>query len=258
MPTSDDGATLRPRSRQASSGSCPKMCRVDAWLIALVGGAVGTFITAALGLGARFVQARRETVTHDRLVAEYDEDFASWVSDRTLALRREIAVTTEAMNKKNLYDGGHHANALALLKEQALHQYRDELRRVSRSVTALREREGPFHRYWRRHRPFPSLGAPARAQPILDAWRSTITRHGGSQIEVNDPTRRCDASFAAALHDRARGRESFSQEPLVGRSRVTPDQAIAEGSLSGRRYGASFCVTWRTISSPAGKTQSLP
>lgn len=44
----------------------------------------------------------------------------------------------------------------------------------------------------------------------------------------------------------------------VGRSSVAPHQSITAGSLSGRRYGASSRVTWRTILSPARNTQSFP
>jgi len=49
-----------------------------------------------------------------------------------------------------------------------------------------------MHTFWRRRRgrPFPRLAAPTRAQPVLDAWRSSVTRHGDSPIEVVDPTRR--------------------------------------------------------------------
>ncbi len=167
---------------------------MDAWLIGIIGGAIGTVLAAALTLAGRFIRARSEVITHDRAVSEHDQDLASWVSDRHLLLRRDIAVTTEEMNQpdRNLFYSGAHANALALLKEQALHQYRDELRRVQRSVAALREREGQMHERWRRWdtRSFPTLDTPAKAQPILDTWRSSITRHGSDQIEVHDPTRR--------------------------------------------------------------------
>jgi len=49
-----------------------------------------------------------------------------------------------------------------------------------------------MHRYWRRRRgrSFPTLTAPERAQPLLDAWRSSVTRRGASPIELADPTRR--------------------------------------------------------------------
>jgi len=49
-----------------------------------------------------------------------------------------------------------------------------------------------MHRYWRRRRgrSFPTLTAPERAQPLLDAWRSSVTRRGASPIELTDPTRR--------------------------------------------------------------------
>jgi hypothetical protein len=34
------------------------------------------------------------------------------------------------------------------------------------------------------------LTAPSRAEPVLDVWRSIVTSHGASPVEVVDPTRR--------------------------------------------------------------------
>jgi hypothetical protein len=165
---------------------------VSTWLIALAGGAVGSALTAALAFGARLLAARREIEATDRFVADRDEDLASWVADRSLALERELAAKTEALNKENLFYSGTHGTALALIKERALHEYRDQERQAERDVALARERETWLHAFWRRlcGRPFPKLTAPQRAQPVLDAWRSSVVRHGASPIEVVDPTRR--------------------------------------------------------------------
>jgi hypothetical protein len=162
---------------------------VETLLVAIVGGIVGTVLAAVIALAGRFIRSRAEVVSHDRLVHEHDQDLASWVSDRDRSLRREMVETTGAMNSRNLYSSSTHANALALVKERALHEYRDELRRVERIVAALGEGEGEMHAYWRerREQPFPGLQTPHEAEPLLDAWRSSITRHGSDQVEVIDP-----------------------------------------------------------------------
>jgi hypothetical protein len=165
---------------------------VSTWLVALAGGAVGSVLTAALAFGARLLAARREIDATDRFVHERDQDLGSWVGDRTLALGRELAAKTEELNKENLFYSGAHGTALALIKERALHEYRDQERQAKRDVALARERETWLHGFWRRRRrpPFPKLTTPQRAQPVLDSWRSSVTRHGDSPIEVVDPTRR--------------------------------------------------------------------
>lgn len=165
---------------------------MSTWLIALAGGAVGSILTFALTVASRVLAARREIEATDRFVRDRDEDLASWVSDRNLALERELAETTEMLNKDNLFYSGAHGVALARLKERALHEYRDQERQARRDLALAGERESWAHAFWRRRRrqPFPTLTTAERASGVLDAWRSSVTRHGDSPIEVVDPTRR--------------------------------------------------------------------
>jgi len=67
-------------------------------------------------------------------------------------------------------------------------------------VAVAQERENWMHAFWRRRqqRPFPALTAPERAEPLLDHWRSSVTRHGSSPIEVVDPTQR---NLGAAIQE---------------------------------------------------------
>jgi hypothetical protein len=165
---------------------------VETWLVAIVGGAIGSVVTVAIALGAQFLRARDEIVSHDRLVADRDEDLASWVSDRSLALRRELTARTERLNKRRLFYSNTRGQDLALLKEQALHEYRDQERQARRDVALVEQAETWAHRWWRRrrHRDFPKLTAPARAEKVLEVWRSSVTSHGAAPVEVVDPTRR--------------------------------------------------------------------
>jgi hypothetical protein len=173
---------------------------MSTWLIALAAGAIGSVLTALLGLSGRLLHARREIKANDRFVAERDEDLSSWVADRSLALERELAEKTEELNKENLFHSGTHGTALARLKERALHEYRDQERQAQRDVALVQDRETWIHAFWRRRRgqPFPTLSAIERAQPLLNSWRSSVTRHGSSPIEVTDPTRR---TLSEAIQD---------------------------------------------------------
>jgi hypothetical protein len=161
--------------------------------IALAGGAVGSIVTALIAYGVRFWAARSEVTEHDRLARERDEDLEAWVSDRSIVLRRELEEITEWHNQpeRNLFHSGAHAAALAQAKEKALHEYRDQERQARRDVSRLRAAEGLFHTFWRRWQRLdrPQLTAHHRVQPALDYWRSSITRHGDSPVEVRDPTR---------------------------------------------------------------------
>ena len=181
---------------------------VSTWLVALAGGAIGSLVTAILAVGARLLAAGSEIDGTDRFVQDRDEDLASWVADRSLALERDLAERTEELNKENLFYSGAHGVALARLKERALHEYRDQERQAQRDAALARERETLMHRFWRwrRDQPFPTLTAPGRAQPLLDAWRSSVTRHGDSPIEVVDPTRR---ALNDAIQDTSINPEKF-------------------------------------------------
>ena len=162
------------------------------WLVAILGGAVGSVATASIAWSGRFFRARGEVEAHDRFVAERDEDLASWVSDRSLSLWRELNAMTEEMNKKNPFYSEAHGLAISLLKERALHQYRDQERRVRRDVALVEQAEGPRHRSWRRWRkdPFPQLTTPVRAERVIDEWRAPVRRHGKTPIKVVDITKR--------------------------------------------------------------------
>lgn len=98
--------TNRSRPLPETSAVSRTIGGVSTWLVAIVGGLIGSVFTALVGLGARLLAARHEIEAADRFVRDRDEDLASWVSDRNLALQRELASATEQMNKRNLLDSG--------------------------------------------------------------------------------------------------------------------------------------------------------
>jgi len=165
---------------------------MQTWLVAIVGGAIGSVVTALIAFSAALVRARGEVESHDRFVAARDEDLTSWVSDRSIALGRELKAKAEELNKENLFGSGTHGKELALLKERALHEYRDQERQARRAVAVVFQTETWTHRFWRwkQSRQFPELTAHGRAQRALDIWRLPVRSHGGEPIEVVDPTRR--------------------------------------------------------------------
>jgi hypothetical protein len=172
------------------SGLARRLRPMQTWLVAIVGGAIGSIVTAVLTVGARLLRARGEVTAHDRFVASRDEDLSSWVSDRSLALRRELKAKTEELNRRNLFHSSAHGTAIAVLKEKALHEYRDQERQTRRDVAIVAQAENWMHRLWRRGGELAQLEAPSRAEPVLEIWRSSVTRHGSPSIEVVDPTRR--------------------------------------------------------------------
>lgn len=126
---------------------------------------MGSVATALIAWSSQLASARKEVKSHDLFVAERDEDLASWVSDRSLALWRECQSMTNEMNKKGLFYSGAHGLALSLLKERALHEYRDQERQTRRDVAVIEQSETWMHRSWRTA-PFPELETPGRAVPV--------------------------------------------------------------------------------------------
>ncbi len=100
------------------------------WLVAIVGGTLGSVATALVAWGARFFRARGEVEAHDRFVSERDGDLASWVSDRSLALWRELNAKSTEMAKENLFYSSTHGLEISILKERPLHEYRDQERQA--------------------------------------------------------------------------------------------------------------------------------
>jgi hypothetical protein len=93
------------------------------------------------------------------------------------------------MNKQNVFHSSTHGLAISLLKERALHEYRDQERQAQRDVAVIELSEGRRHHFWRRE-PFPQLKAPSRAVRVLEAWREPVTQHGSPPITVVDVTKR--------------------------------------------------------------------
>ena len=106
----------------------------DTLWIALAGGAVGSIVTALIAYGARFWSARAGIEEHDRAARDRDEDLESWVSDRSIVLRRELKEISETYNKQNLFHSGAHEKPLRTRRRR--HSMSTATRSGRRSATS--------------------------------------------------------------------------------------------------------------------------
>lgn len=149
-------------------------------VVALAAGAIGTLLTLAFGFLARMVRIGREIEANDRALRVLDRHLETWVSDATVDLVRDVRATREELNKKGLLHSGEYGRQISLLKENALHWYRDQERTAQSQADEIRAREGGVHglvRAWRFKSLDVELKAPARVLPILDRWAEPVTRH---------------------------------------------------------------------------------
>jgi hypothetical protein len=148
---------------------------------ALAAGAVGSLITLGVAFIALLIRAPREVRSHDRRVDERDASLADWVGDRDVALRRDIGAKHEELADRE----GEPARQIGRLKQDALHQWRDQERQASNEIGAIYDAEGPLHAAWRWRAGAPqkSLTTPARAEPVLNMWREAPS-------SLDDPTLR--------------------------------------------------------------------
>jgi hypothetical protein len=181
---------------------------VDAFLV-IAGGAIGALITLAATVGVRFMAARHEIETHDRLVHDLNEDLERWVADDHVRLRRELAGLRNDLSARKLYYSGEYGYVLGLAKERALETYRDEETRALRESARVFDQEAWMHELWRRRRnmPKPTLTAPARVQPVLDVWKQPPSRHlspNDTPPAVDDPNVRTLGAIISGLDEDAK------------------------------------------------------
>jgi hypothetical protein len=166
-------------------------------VVALAAGAIGTMLTLAVGFLARMLRIGREIEANDRALRILDDHLETWVSDQTIDLIRDVRATCEQLNKKGLLQSSEYGRQIGLLKETALHWYRDQERTAQSQADEIRAREGAVHgfvRAWRFKTLDIELKAPGRVLPILERWAEPPTRHLSAtdtpQPLENDPRHR--------------------------------------------------------------------
>jgi hypothetical protein len=135
-------------------------------------------------LGKTLRQLAAPSLTQEQAedaLADLCEDTGRWLRDRNDRLAVASQKTTNGMSaQRHLYSGAHLA-ALAGLKREALHEYRDEMSLKRRQYRRIRERAPSVGRY-----EFSDAD-----REILASWRAPATHPAleGSSVEVDDVTR---------------------------------------------------------------------
>lgn len=164
--------------------------------IALVGGAVGTALAAALGLLGRAAAAWGTVTQHDLQAADLNRRLLAWVDDRTRLLVQQMEGTTNEMAARGAFHSGIYGSAQAEVKAKALHEYRDEEWRTRLQLEQLAAGEGGWHGFWRllrRRGDGLELTAAEAIEPFLNRWREPITRHAAGpddHVPIYDRTKR--------------------------------------------------------------------
>jgi HNH endonuclease len=114
-------------------------------------------------------------------LADLREDTGRWLRDRNHRLAVESRKTSNGMAAQGQLYSGAHLAALAGLKRDVLHEYRDEMSLKRRQYRRIREQEPSVGRY--------ELSDADR--DILATWRAPATHPAleGSSVEVDDVTR---------------------------------------------------------------------
>ena len=119
---------------------------------------------------------------------ELDEDLEAWVVDDDSVLLAELQEIDNGHAARGVFDSGFRITARNKARARALPRYRKESR-ARRAANELRASEGAVHRLYRAlgRRPFRTLEAPGRVQPVLDRWRTTDGK--GEPGGFPDPSR---------------------------------------------------------------------
>jgi hypothetical protein len=114
-------------------------------------------------------------------LADLGEETDRWFRDRNERLDVALGKTSSEMGAQGLLYSGAHLAALAGLKRNALHEYRDEISLKRRQYRQIREQAPSVDRYQ----------ITDAHRDILSRWRAPATHPAleGSSIDVDDVTR---------------------------------------------------------------------
>jgi hypothetical protein len=135
-------------------------------------------------LGKTLLQLTAPSLTQEQAedaLADLCEDTGRWLRDRNQRLGVESRKTSTGMSAQGQLYSGAHLAALAGLKRDVLHEYRDELSLKRRQYRRIREQAPSVGRY----------EFCDGEREILASWRAAATHPAleGSSVEVDDVTR---------------------------------------------------------------------
>jgi hypothetical protein len=160
------------------------------WCSLLVEVLGGVVTAALLALLAAVLAREVRTRANAGRAADLNEDARRWIRDRDLALTIALRGKVTEMAAQNQLYSGALPRQLALLKQQALHQYRDEISHKRRQYRDLcNDQGGPLARLLRLSAPLPPFRLSDEARKTVEQWRADATVLAArSSHPVNDPT----------------------------------------------------------------------
>jgi predicted nucleotide-binding protein len=117
-----------------------------------------------------------------RQVTYLSEDTRRWIADRDRSLAIELAERSSDFNARGLLYSGAHGASLAMLRQRALHEYRDEVSRQRREYARIRAEAPPGVEV-------PALRLDEESLSILRKWREPVKAPGSDvAVPIDDPT----------------------------------------------------------------------
>ena len=116
----------------------------------------------------------------EETLADLHEDTGRWLRDREKGLAAESRKTSNEMAARGQLYSGAHLAALAGLKREALHEYRDEISLKRRQYRSIRAKVPSVSRY----------GLSDADRKVLATWRAPATHPAleGASVDVDDVT----------------------------------------------------------------------
>ena len=133
------------------------------------------------GGAPRAVPRRRSASTVAREVGYLKDDARRWIADRDRQLSGEMSQRSGQVASQGMTHSGAHLASHAILRRNALHEYRDEISRKRRDYAKLLDDAPPEG--------IPRFELDEASLATLARWRSPVTVTGVSgSTEVDDPT----------------------------------------------------------------------
>lgn len=138
--------------------------------------------SASVGGAPRAVPRRRSARTVTREVGYLEDDTRRWIADRDRQLTVEMSQHSGQMASQGATHSGAHLASHAILRRNALHEYRDEISRKRRDYAKLLDDAPPGN-------DVPRFGLDEASLATLTRWRSPVTVASvPGSTEVDDPT----------------------------------------------------------------------
>jgi hypothetical protein len=124
------GAHTGGPPENAAAGACAVLPSGTSATLLCVGslaaGVVGSLLTIVVAFLVRLAHVPAEIRSNDRRARERDDDLEQWIADRNLFLQRELDHVRGTLAARGALESGDYAFEIAVTKERALHEWRDQ------------------------------------------------------------------------------------------------------------------------------------